>query len=77
MRLIVSIFALLVASSAASAASYDVVEKDFATLQRDIAAGKLLALGSAFEQATHARRAPRYIPSLEGTKASAFAPAAN
>jgi amidase len=38
--------------------------------------GKLLALGYAFEQATHARQPPQFIPSLEGTAQSqkAFAP---
>jgi amidase len=36
---------------------------------------KLLALGAAFESATHARHAPKYIPSVEGTSpiAAAFA----
>ena len=29
---------------------------------------RLLALGYAFEQATHARHAPAYEPSVEGTE---------
>jgi len=38
--------------------------------------GKLLAYGYAFEQATHARKPPHYLPSLESTAqaATAFAP---
>jgi amidase len=38
---------------------------------------RILALGAAFERATHARHAPKYISSLENTVpvASAFAPA--
>jgi amidase len=38
---------------------------------------KILALGYAFEQATHARKAPDYLPSLEATEEAgrAFAPA--
>jgi amidase len=38
---------------------------------------KLLALGAAFEAATHARHAPKYIPSVETTApvTTAFAPA--
>jgi amidase len=38
---------------------------------------KMLALGYAFEQATHARKAPNYLPSLEATAGadSSFAPA--
>jgi amidase len=38
---------------------------------------KLLALGYAFEQATHARRAPAYLPSLEATPDGAAALAPN
>ncbi len=36
--------------------------------------GNLLALGYAFEQLTHARRAPAFIPSLETQNSDAFAP---
>jgi amidase len=38
---------------------------------------RLLAIGAAFEQLTHARHPPRYLPSLETTAsaAAAFAPA--
>jgi amidase len=38
---------------------------------------RMLALGYAFEQATHARKVPNYLPSLEATAGigSAFAPA--
>jgi amidase len=38
---------------------------------------KILALGYAFEQATHARMPPKFLPSLETTPQSkaAFAPA--
>jgi amidase len=38
---------------------------------------RMLALGYAFEQATHARKAPNYLPSLEATAGAgnAFAPA--
>jgi amidase len=35
---------------------------------------RMLALGYAFEQATHARKAPEYLPSLETDASSAFAP---
>ena len=35
----------------------------------------MLALGYAFEQATHARKAPAFLPSLEATQGRAFAPA--
>jgi len=37
---------------------------------------KILALGFAYEQASHARKAPEYLPSLEATEGanSAFAP---
>ena len=36
---------------------------------------RMLALGYAFEQATHARQPPNFLPSLEAKAASAFAPA--
>jgi len=35
---------------------------------------RMLALGYAFEQATHARKIPNFLPSLEGETQSAFAP---
>jgi amidase len=35
----------------------------------------ILALGHVFEQATHARKPPGFLPSLESTAGSAFAPA--
>jgi amidase len=35
----------------------------------------ILALGYAFEQLTHARRAPTFIPSLEIQNSDAFGPA--
>jgi amidase len=35
---------------------------------------KMLALGYAFEQATHARKIPTFLPSLEAGMESAFAP---
>ena len=45
MRTLILVLGLSLVPAAASAASYDVVDKDIATLQADMAAGRIDAVG--------------------------------